>query len=122
MMGAIVMRELDMALLDEAPTDANGESSDEKAKYIKICEEMMEKTVKELKDLLRHNDQTMSGTKQILCERIADCKLYGILPRCEVCGGAARLKLVSYISQFGHGGKGRYYCPGYFDDEGVWQR
>jgi len=70
-----------------------------------------------LKAMLELNAQKKSGTKDELIERCVDGKLYGALPRCLDCGGG--ILRVSYPSKYGHGGKGRYSCPGYYEDEGY---
>lgn len=59
----------------------------------------------ELKELLRNNDQLVSGTKGELTKRILECTKRGCLPKCTKCGGG-RLKPSG----------SKYNCPGYFDD------
>ena len=68
-----------------------------------------------LKEMLRRNDMKVSGTKSELMDRIADCKMYGVQPRCPECG-TGRLR-VTYSTQWGHKGQGAWKCPGYFDDD-----
>ncbi len=71
----------------------------------------------QLKERLRGNDQKVSGTKHELIQRIGDCLVYGAMPRCPECKAAKLRVLYSNNKPYGHGGKGRYYCPGYYDDE-----
>lgn len=68
-----------------------------------------------LKEMLALNVQIKSGTKSDLVERCVDGALYGALPRCPLCGGGTLR--VHYASRFGHGGKGTFGCPGYYDDD-----
>ena len=102
--------------------DAGGKK---KAEQVELLSEVQKRQVTEakysslsgalLKDMLRLNTQKVSGTKDELVERCVDCFMYGCLPRCPDCG-AARLR-VHYPSSFGHGGQGRFGCPGYYDDD-----
>jgi len=78
------------------------------------CDKLPDNTVKDLKDLLRKNEQKISGSKHELIERIADAKLFGCFPRCPKCGGG-RLR-VMYDHEWSHNGEGQYYCRGYYDD------
>lgn len=50
-----------------------------------------------------------------LVERCVDRKVYGVLPRCPMCG-IGRLK-VAYPRALGHGGMGTFTCPGGYDDD-----
>ena len=69
----------------------------------------------ELKAMLALNCQIKSGTKAELVERCVDGSLYGALPRCSLCGGGTLR--VHYDTKYGHGGMGRFGCPGYYDDD-----
>ena len=61
----------------------------------------------ELKEMLKKNDQTSTGTKDELIEKIADGKVLGKIPRCTHCfGGRLRFDYKT----------GVYRCPGYRDD------
>ena len=65
------------------------------------------KTNAELKEMCKKNDQTCSGTKDDLIEKIADGKVLGKIPRCQHCfGGRLRFDWKTGI----------YNCPGYRDD------
>jgi len=72
-------------------------------------------TVAQLKATLVANDQKCSGAKGVLIERVVDGIVFGALPRCPSCSGG-RLQ-VQYATKFGHGGQGRFKCPGSFDDD-----
>ncbi len=61
----------------------------------------------DLKDLLRKNNQKISGSKSELVERCSEGKLLGALPNCPKCfGGKLRFNLKT----------GEYSCPGYMED------
>jgi len=62
-------------------------------------------SVPDLKARLKLNQQLMSGSKNELYHRVADCAVNGSFPKCPQCGGG-RLKA---------SGSG-YECPGYMDD------
>lgn len=69
----------------------------------------------ELKALCEANAQLKGGTKPELVQRCIDGKLHGALPRCPQCGGGL-LKVV-YAQPHGHGGQGRFSCPGFHDGD-----
>ena len=71
--------------------------------------------IPKLKELLALNEQLKGGTKGELIARIVDGKMYGALPRCPECGGGL-LKVV-YEKKYGHGGQGKFSCPGFYDDD-----
>ena len=61
-----------------------------------------------LKNILRTNQQLLSGTKDELVERCAQGSVLGALPRCPHCfGGKLRFDKE----------KGLYWCHGYMDDD-----
>lgn len=62
-----------------------------------------------LKEMLGWNDQRKAGNKADMIQRIAECKVYGCLPKCPKCS-AVNIKLKDDNS-------GLYYCKGYFDDD-----
>lgn len=70
--------------------------------------------------MLEANHQLKGGSKPELVDRIIDAKLFGALPKCPKCGGG--VLRVNYAVKVGHGGKGKYSCPGYYDGEhpGWW--
>jgi len=63
-------------------------------------------TVNELKGILKANDQSSTGNKSELVERVADGVAFGAMPRCSKCSGG-RLKIIG----------GYYVCPGYMEDD-----
>lgn len=69
----------------------------------------------ELKEMCERNAQLKGGTKPELLQRCIDGMLYGALPRCPECGGGL-LKVV-YAQQLGHGGQGKFSCPGFHDGD-----
>lgn len=77
------------------------------------------KTIPELKQLLKRNDQVSTGTKNKLIKRILECVTKGAFPRCPSCG-IGRLKVGSawIVSDEGevtyHKG---FKCPGGYDDD-----
>jgi hypothetical protein len=84
-------------------------SSPERAASIRAKYDEMH--VDELKEVLKANEQLLSGAKAVLAERCTDGELRGGLPACPTCG-VGRLH-VTYDT----GGKATYACPGYFDTE-----
>ena len=89
-----------------------GYTENEYKKYQEFLNEAREQSQNFLKDVLKKNDQKVSGTKEELMQRFADGKVLGKIPRCESCGGG-RLRF-DYKS-------GTYMCPGYMEDDTfVW--
>lgn len=72
-------------------------------------------STEKLKAMLALNAQVKSGDKQTLVDRCVDGAMYGALPRCSDCGGGTLR--VQYLTKFGHGGEGKFSCPGYYDDD-----
>jgi hypothetical protein len=66
-----------------------------------------DKTLPELKAMLKRNDQITTGTKTKLIKRVIECVTHGTLPRCPECG-LGRLRLNRYYG---------FSCPGGFDDD-----
>eukprot|EP01083_Nonionella_stella_P041413 112283_1 len=90
-------------------------SKKEEKKNEQIIEELGELTVQQLKDMLAKNEVRRTGNKKQIMERVADCKMYGVYPRCPKCfGGVMQVK---YDSPFGHKGQGHWFCKGYMDDD-----
>lgn len=79
------------------------------AKFKMIMREIDSKkcTVEDLKEILRKNDQKITGSRMELMERVADGELLGKIPRCPKCSGG-RLRFDPEI--------GLYKCPGYYDE------
>ena len=76
-------------------------------KFKDLKKSLQAKSNAELKEMLKKNDQTCSGTKDELIEKIADGKVLGKIPRCSHCfGGRLRFDYKTGI----------YNCPGYRDD------
>jgi Histone H1-like nucleoprotein HC2/PADR1 (NUC008) domain len=65
------------------------------------------KTVKELKAMLRANDQVTGGTRGELLDRILDCVEHGNLPRCPQC----------FLGRLRVRADGSFSCPGGYDDD-----
>lgn len=63
-------------------------------------------TIPALKDVLRHNNQLLSGTKGNLLERISQIQEMGNIPDCPKCAyGRLRYDVAS----------GTYSCPGFYN-------
>ena len=70
-------------------------------------DQFSQKSIGDLKDILKTNNQKISGNKSELVERCADGKLLGAIPRCSVCSGG-KLRF--------HALTGEYFCPGFMED------
>lgn len=66
-----------------------------------------DRTIPELKAMLKRNDQITTGTKAKLVKRIMECVAHGTFPRCPECG-LGRLKA---SRDYG------FRCPGGYDDD-----
>ncbi|ETO36812.1 hypothetical protein RFI_00250 [Reticulomyxa filosa] len=108
LMIAIIHREKDLSKKPEP----SGEYKKEKSEFKERCEKLDSLTIEELKEMLKHNDQKVSGTKNELIKRIVDCQMYGCLPLCTLCGSGRLRVLYVNSKSYGHGGEGRFYCPG----------
>tara|TARA_B110001452_G_scaffold93428_2_gene77133 strand:+ start:2851 stop:3588 length:738 start_codon:yes stop_codon:yes gene_type:complete len=100
------------------PTGDKGEMTEaleEVQERAKLEAEYNKLPIPKLKELLALNEQLKGGAKGELIARIVDGKMYGALPRCPECGGG--LLRVVYPKKYGHGGQGRFSCPGFFDDD-----
>lgn len=77
--------------------------------FVQLCNEYEGKfTLKDLKEILKLNDQSSSGNKPELVERVADGQVLGKIPRCPVCfGGKPRFNYE----------KGDYVCGGFRNDD-----
>lgn len=71
---------------------------------------MEEYSVEQMKNLLRLNNLTITGTKSALAARIAEAKVLGCIPKCSECGGGR-------ATWDDHG---YWVCNGYMDDD-TWQ-
>jgi len=80
-----------------------------------------------LKAILKANDQSQTGNKDVLVAKVADGAAFGKLPRCPSCsGGKIKIRipgadggLVSLENAQKKPNKSwkRYYCTGYYDDD-----
>ncbi|CAD8153188.1 unnamed protein product [Paramecium octaurelia] len=79
----------------------------QKEEFKKIQQDLEKKTAGQLKSMLKANDQTQSGNKTELIERIADCMIKGCLEKCPNCsGGRPKFNPTQKV----------FKCPGYMDD------
>eukprot|EP01071_Lankesteria_metandrocarpae_P006609 Lankesteria_metandrocarpae@DN4423_c0_g1_i1.p1 len=69
---------------------------------------LMKKTVAQLKEMLKSNEQLQSGRKIDLVTRVSEAEILGALPKCPECGDA----VVRWNSS-----SGEYSCPGSFDED-----
>jgi len=75
-------------------------------KLWEIKDELKEKyKLNDLKEILAFNEQSDAGGFDVLLERVADCKLNGNFPPCEVCKGRLikdhnKVKCSSHISSY----------------------
>ncbi|PFH38752.1 poly(ADP-ribose) polymerase and DNA-Ligase Zn-finger region domain-containing protein [Besnoitia besnoiti] len=77
------------------------------------AEQASKVTVPRLKEILRLNDQKISGSKNNLVQRVAEGEVLGAIPKCPECSnGFLRFDQNS----------GVYSCPGYLDEYGDYQR
>ncbi|KAL4483917.1 hypothetical protein ABPG72_013923 [Tetrahymena utriculariae] len=79
----------------------------QRQKYLKKLEELKSKTVAQLKTILKANNQTQKGTKEVLLEKVADGYTLGAIPQCTKCGGG-KLRF--------NKSTGEYSCPGFMED------
>lgn len=71
-------------------------------KFVELVNQYEDKyKLRECKDILRANQQTVTGNKPELIERIADGEVLGKIPKCH-CGGKLAF----------HYDTGMYQCPG----------
>ena len=118
-----------MGRLAEAMT-ADGPTADQ-LDFAKFEAEFGAESVAVLKELLRLNDQKLSGAKAELVLRCTDAKVYGSLPKCPDCGGGrmevtyptrylqccdSLLRYLIAMHRWGHGGQGKFRCKGYFGE------
>ncbi|CAD8067118.1 unnamed protein product [Paramecium sonneborni] len=79
----------------------------QKEEFKKIQKELEKKSMGQLKQMLKANDQKQTGNKGELIERIADCMIKGCLEKCPNCsGGRPKFNPIQKI----------FKCPGYMDD------
>jgi len=103
------------AVLNES-AESKAQRQREKAEHRALCESLRGYTNHTLKAMLKHNKMVQSGTKDVLVGRVADCKMYGVYPRCPECGGGI-LRVRYSPHQFGHNGQGQWKCPGFMEDD-----
>ncbi|CBZ49549.1 putative poly(ADP)-ribose polymerase domain-containing protein [Neospora caninum Liverpool] len=77
------------------------------------AEAASQETVARLKEILRRNNQKISGTKDDLVQRAAEGEVMGAIPKCPECSEG--------FLRFDHN-SGVYSCPGFMDSEGDYHR
>ena len=103
---------------DEKELDLPGYNEQENKKYRELQSDLEKRNVPTLKEMLKKNDQNISGNKDELITRIADGmvrkeiililkKLLGQIPCCPECK-KGKLKFNNLT--------GKYRCPGYMDE------
>lgn len=80
----------------------------EKKSIQKAIEELSEKNLEALKQMMRDNDQKVGGTKPELVQRAAEGKVLGAIPRCPLCSGGKPTFDIK---------TGLYTCKGFMDDD-----
>jgi len=90
----------------EKKPDRFARSAEDQTAIKSKINEMSHNSIATLKDLLKMNDQSTSGVKAELLEKVADGVLFGALPRCPKCSGG-RLKVMGNM----------YTCPGFMEDD-----
>lgn len=77
------------------------------ARFRKAVTKIQSMTNQELKDILRANQQSMTGNKNILFSKVAHGMVFGRIPKCSNCSGGR---------PFFNLATGEYTCHGYQDD------
>jgi len=86
--------------------DRSKHPDEDQAKIDTFVDKFTSLTVPRLKEMLKANDQPVTGTKSELLARCAEGAALGALPRCPKCqGGRIRFKAGAFI------------CPGFMDDD-----
>lgn len=75
--------------------------------FRKAVKKIQGMTNKKLKDILRANEQSMTGNKDILFSKVAHGMVFGRIPKCSNCSGGR---------PFFNLQTGDYTCQGYQDD------
>lgn len=93
----------------KVPVD-EGYNDEEYHTFKALCKEVDERfsTKKELQDILRKNDQKITGSREELVERVADGELFGKIPRCPLC-------FEGHL-QYNYK-RGLYICPGFWEKD-----
>ena len=82
-------------------------SKSDRKKIKEAISEAMSLAANAMKDELRQNQQRTTGNKPALAQLIAEGRVLGAVPKCELCGiGILKFDMDS----------GLYSCPGGFDD------
>lgn len=105
---------------EKESSEGEDPSETDVAKARKLAETLKTNTNKLLSQMLRDNNQKVSGTKADLTARVADCILFGCIPECPKCGRSIGLK-VTY-TEANHKGQGKWVHTGAYDDDGVFEK
>ena len=91
-----------------AAAPAKGKKAGKPPSIEKQRKDLLEqKTVDELKAMLKANEQITTGNRGELVKRVLDCVEHGGMPRCPQCG-LGRIKVSKWSG---------FYCPGGYDDD-----
>lgn len=77
-------------------------------KFIKNFKKALTLKTPKIKEVLKRNNQSMTGKKEILLGKVATGMTFGQIPRCINCGGGR--------PKFDHL-EGEFICTGYHDDD-----
>jgi len=90
----------------EKETSRFARSKEDEEKIQSKIAEISSNSMATLKEWLKMNDQSASGNKSELLEKVADGMVFGGLPRCPKCAGG-RLKTLGNM----------FVCPGFMEDD-----
>ena len=91
----------------KVPADYAMYTADQYAKFKQYIQDLDEKKIPELKDMLRKNRMRVSGNKDKLIGMISDAKVLGVIPKCPACGGGWPKLCPKTLT---------YFCSGYLED------
>jgi len=72
-----------------------------------VAEQLEVETINSLKEMLRHNNQPVTGVKNELIKRVSHGKVKGALPKCPKCFGGNLAEKTP----------GKFKCKGFMDDD-----
>lgn len=106
-------KKLTKKVVEQKKTEQETFLNDERvAKMKEILTRIQGYSNEKLKEILRKNGQSMSGTKVDLLSKVLDGELFGRVPKCPTCrGGRPKMDLQT----------GVYHCTGYYEDEAFYQ-